>query len=54
MSPVMDNFEGHDFEAVQWSPHPNFLKIKTWRVNKGLLCDHNYVHLVESCVYIIN
>jgi hypothetical protein len=25
VSPVTDNFERHDFEAVQGSPHPNFL-----------------------------
>jgi hypothetical protein len=25
VSPVTDNFERHDFEAVQESPHPNFL-----------------------------
>jgi hypothetical protein len=29
VAPVMDNFEQHDFEAVQGSPHPNFLKFKT-------------------------
>jgi hypothetical protein len=28
MSPVMDNFEQHDFEAVQGFPHANFLKLK--------------------------
>jgi hypothetical protein len=28
VSPVMDNFERHDFEAVQGSPHANFLKLK--------------------------
>jgi hypothetical protein len=26
--PVMDNFERYDFEAVQGSPHANFLKLK--------------------------
>jgi hypothetical protein len=29
VSPVIDNFERYDIEAVQGSPHPNFLKIKT-------------------------
>jgi hypothetical protein len=28
VSPVTDNFERHDFEAVQGSPHPNFFKLK--------------------------
>jgi hypothetical protein len=28
MSPVTDNFERHEFEAVQGSPHPNFFKLK--------------------------
>jgi hypothetical protein len=28
VSPVTDNFERHDFEAVQGSPHANFLKLK--------------------------
>jgi hypothetical protein len=27
-SPVTDNFERHDFEAIQGSPHANFLKLK--------------------------
>jgi hypothetical protein len=25
VSPVTDNFERHDFEAIQGSPRPNFL-----------------------------
>jgi hypothetical protein len=50
----MDNFERHDFEAVQESPHPNFLKLKLEGTTRDLLCDHNYVHLVDSCVCIIN
>jgi hypothetical protein len=29
VSPVTDNFKRHDFEAVQGSSHPNFLKFKT-------------------------
>jgi hypothetical protein len=33
VSPVTDNFERHDFEAVQGSPHANFLKIKTYGLN---------------------
>jgi hypothetical protein len=33
MSPVTDNFERHDFEAVQGTPHANFLKIKTCGLN---------------------
>jgi hypothetical protein len=41
VSPVTDNSERQDFEAIQEFPHPNFLKMKTWRVNKGLLCVHN-------------
>jgi hypothetical protein len=28
MSPITDNFERHDFEAVQGSLHANFLKLK--------------------------
>jgi hypothetical protein len=28
VSPVTDNFERHDFEVVQESPHANFLKLK--------------------------
>jgi hypothetical protein len=28
VSSVMDNFERHDFEAVQGSPHANFLELK--------------------------
>ena len=34
VSPVTDNFEDQDFEAVQESPHPNFL-IKILRDNMG-------------------
>jgi hypothetical protein len=28
VSPVTNNFERHDFEAIQGFPHPNFLKLK--------------------------
>jgi hypothetical protein len=28
MSPVTDNSEWHDVEAVRESPHPNFFKLK--------------------------
>jgi hypothetical protein len=28
MSPVKDNLERWDFEAIEKSPHSNFLKIK--------------------------
>jgi hypothetical protein len=41
VSPVTDNFERHDFEAVQGSPHPNFFKLKL----EGLIRD--------CCVIII-
>jgi hypothetical protein len=38
VSPVTNNFERHNFEAVQGSPHPNFLKIKTggWTRNMAI------------------
>jgi hypothetical protein len=29
---------------------PTSLKLKLEWLTKGLLCDHNYVHLVDSCV----
>jgi hypothetical protein len=39
VSPVTDNSERHDIEAVRESPHPNFLKLKpdgkTWVVKSS-------------------
>jgi hypothetical protein len=43
----MDNFERHDFEAVQESPHPNFLKLKL----EGLTRD--YCVIIIMCTWWI-
>jgi hypothetical protein len=48
----MDNFERHDFEAVQGSPHANFLKLKLVGLTRNMAIGASVYRLVGPVPFL--